>query len=432
MGLSALGEEMEKRLCSLEQKGLARTLRRYSSLDHLEAELAVASGFLKRCEDLAATVYESQVGLSGDWNKHDSDLNAKILDFTKNDYLCLGRLGAYAPFLREFHQTFGLGSEGSRLLGACQDAFQIAETYAASTFGFESAIYMGSGFSANVSLISLLSDFDVTFFSDQLNHASTVDGIRRSGLSKSSRVVFSHRNYDELESKIENATTVHKIIFSESVYSMDGTVADLSRLIAICKKYSCVLVLDEAHSVGVSGHSGLGFLNDLDAETKNNYVIGVVPLGKAPALSGAFVLGPDVLIRYFINHNRAFIYSTAPSPVVVAASVYGMVLMSLCGEERKRLSHAAKGFRDRLSGAQIDTAASESHIVPVVAGGLDRVNRLRDHLMERGMECVAVRPPTVASGTERIRLSLHSHLSDSQFCDLERVVLSFFHKKLGN
>ena len=340
-----------------------------------------------------------------------------------NDYLGLGRSGAFLKGCSKLAEFLPAGAFGSRLLGGNHKVFDLIESYYRDLVGAESSLYLGSGFAANLELAKILSFDEVCFFSDSLNHASMIDGIRSSGLSKSKRFVFPHRDYSELENKLASSTAKCNIIFCESLYSMDGTESDLKKVVELSRKYSGVVVLDEAHSVGLYGEKGRGLLFE-DYPSLPDNVILVSPLGKAVSSSGSFISGPKYIRDLIINTSRSFIYSTAPSPLQVGASFLSLKTIEILDDERSRLNKISNTFRYELSSQGISIADSECHIVPVVTGCEETALDVASKLNGMGITCGAIRPPTVPVNSARVRLSLHAGLKEEDLDSLLKKVKS--------
>jgi len=341
------------------------------------------------------------------------------VNLCSNDYLGL----AEHPKLREaalraVQQAQRVGGTGSRLLSGQTEEWRALEAEFAGFAGTEEALFFGSGYAANLGLLAALVGKDDVVYSDALNHASLIDGMRLSGARK---VIYPHLNLEALEDRLreEVGAPWRKVIITESVFSMDGDIAPLKKIAELADKYEAAIILDEAHAVGVMGPQGRG----LAAEA------GIVPqllavvhtCGKALACAGAFVCGPAVLKEHLINHARTFIFSTALPPYFSQQISAAVQLAAGMETERRELQERAQRFRIALRAEGFHTAGSASQIVPVVFGKVVETLDAAEHLQREGFAVRAIRPPTVPEGKARLRLSLTSRVPEHE---LERLVKS--------
>lgn len=387
-------------------------------IDYLNSCMEKELDYLKSVDRYRELKSSSGIGISllnEDLNKLADRLSAELLSFNSisanetnnlnlNDYLGIGRTGVLDEHISDLALRFPIGSHSSRLLGGNHEIFEALENEVSNHLNKDSALYFNSGFNANETLANLLSFEGVSFFSDKLNHASIIDGIRHSGFPKEKRQVFGHLDYNELESMLKASESKCNVIFCEAIYSMDGTKSDLSRLSSLAKKYNGVVIVDEAHSYGVVGKEGAGLYSQI--KPSENF-ISVVTCGKAVATSGAFIIGNGILRDYLINKSRHFIYTTAPSPLVAAATLLSIKIIRRSDELRNRLETIASSFRDDLRKKQINIGNSESHILPIITGCELSANSLARKLLTKKITCGAIRPPTVPQGESRVRISLH-------------------------
>jgi 8-amino-7-oxononanoate synthase len=344
------------------------------------------------------------------------------VDFSSNDYLGLAQDPRMKQAVREaLDSSARVASTGSRLLSGHDAAWSSLETAFARWTGAEAALYFSSGYAANLGLLgAVLSPQDVVF-SDSANHASLIDGIR---LSKSRRVVYPHMDLNALEGELRwNASAGGaRFIVVESVFSMDGDVAPLGELAALARRYQAELIVDEAHATGVYGPGGRGRV--AEAGLAGKIFATMHTCGKALASAGAFVCGSEDLRRYLINRARTFIFSTALPPYFVAQVAEGVRLAESAEPQRRHLREIGNRLRSELMQQGFDCAGSESQIVPVVLGpnqvALDFAAKLRC----RGYGIRAIRPPTVAKGTARLRLSLTANMTQSSLDDLVAQMIS--------
>jgi 8-amino-7-oxononanoate synthase len=341
------------------------------------------------------------------------------VNLCSNDYLGL----AEHPRLLEaaidaVTQARRVGGTGSRLLSGQTEEWRTLEEEFARFAGTEGALFFSSGYAANLGLLASLVGKDDVVYSDVLNHASLIDGMRLSGARK---VIYPHLDLDALEDSLreEAGAPWRKVIITESVFSMDGDVAPLKEIAGLADKYGAAIILDEAHSTGVMGPQGRG----LAAEA------GIVPqllavihtCGKALGCAGAFVCGPAVLKEHLINHARTFIYSTALPPYFSRQIGAALGLAVGMEKERRELQKRAERFRNALRAEGFDIAGSASQIVPVVFGEIDKTLDAAEHLQQDGFAVRAIRPPTVREDKARLRLSLTCRISEDE---LDRMVES--------
>jgi 8-amino-7-oxononanoate synthase len=331
------------------------------------------------------------------------------VNLCSNDYLGL----ATDPKLKEavtaaVSRAALMGSTGSRLLSGNGREWQELESDFAGFTGSEAALYFGSGYAANVGLLSCILRPGDVVFSDALNHASLIDGIRLSGAAK---IIYPHRDLAFLEQALREQRNAPgtKVIVTESIFSMEGDVAPIRELVRLAREYGAELVVDEAHAIGVCGPGGRGIVAEQGCE--KDVLAVVCTCGKALASAGAFVGGGRVLIEYLINHARTFVYSTAMPPYLAGQIRAAVDLAREAEGKRAHLQKIAAALRDALSDARIDFGASTTHIVPVFLGSNQMALHVAAELDANGFAARAIRPPTVPEGTARIRISLTSKIS---------------------
>ncbi len=301
-----------------------------------------------------------------------------------------------------------VGSTGSRLLSGNAREWEELESEFAEFVGTDAALYFGSGYAANVGLLtSVLKPGDVVF-SDARNHASLIDGIRLSGASK---VIYPHCDMNFLESALrEHAEDQSaKVIVTETVFSMEGDIAPIHDLHRLARKYGAAIVLDEAHATGVLGPHGRGIAAERGCECE---VLAVVhTCGKALASAGAFVCGGNALKEYLINRARTFIFSTAMPPYFARQIQAALALARQASAERAHLREIAAALRVDLTARGFDCGTSATHIVPVMLRSNELALHVASELQHRGFGVRAIRPPTVPADSARVRFSLTSRLS---------------------
>jgi 8-amino-7-oxononanoate synthase len=347
--------------------------------------------------------------------------NPAGINLYSNDYLGL----AHDPRLKQaaldaLAAASNVGATGSRLLSGNAPEWESLEAEFAQSIGTDAALYFGSGYTANVGLISALAGRGDLIFSDALNHASLIDGIRLSGAEK---VIYPHADCEFLERELRKhaAHPGAKLIVTESVFSMDGDIAPLARLADLAKAQGASLIVDEAHAVGVFGPQGRGVCASLGL--KNQVFATIHTCGKALASAGAFVCGSGELRDFLINRARTFIFSTAMPPHFAGQIRVVIELARAADDRRAHLAAIAGQLRTRLAAAGVSTGASASQIVPLCLGSNDAALKIAGQLEAAGFAVRAIRPPTVPEGTSRIRLSLTSAISAEEIARLADAII---------
>jgi 8-amino-7-oxononanoate synthase len=342
------------------------------------------------------------------------------IDLTHNDYMGLRADQAFQSRAWEAARDWPAGSGASRLLGGEQPIYELLEKDFAAWKGTESALYFPSGYAANEALMSALHLGDAVYFSDELNHASLIDGMRLARLQPHQKKVFPHNDMQTLEELLKQCPAALKVVVVEALYSMDGDLCPARKLIDLCQVYEAVLIVDEAHALGVYGPEGRGWMAAEQIDPK--LYISVNPCGKAMAASGALICGPAWLRDLLINTARSFIYTTGASPWMAAALRESLWTLRQRDELRHQLLARVKRIRNSLLHLGFDCGLSETHIIPIILGAESLALFAEQYLSQQGVQARAIRPPTVAASSCRLRLSLHAGLSDT---DEERICLVF-------
>jgi glycine C-acetyltransferase/8-amino-7-oxononanoate synthase len=268
--------------------------------------------------------------------------------------------------------------------------------------GSEDCVLFGSGYLANLGTIGALAGPGDTIFSDELNHASIIDGCRA---SRADVVVYRHLDTDHLEHCLrEHGGEGRRVIVSDSVFSMDGDVAPLERIVELAQAYEARTIVDEAHAIGALGDGGRGAVAQAGLQDSIDVVVGT--LGKALGSYGAYACASEEMVLLLVNTARALIFSTAPSPPSVAGALAALELLEA---EPKRVSHlheAARTLRGALAKEGFAVEQGDMHIVPLVVGDSEAAMLLCQGVLERGVFAQAIRPPTVPEGTSRLRLAV--------------------------
>jgi 8-amino-7-oxononanoate synthase len=331
------------------------------------------------------------------------------IDLSSNDYLCLSKHPKIISALKEGLDIYGAGSGASRLIRGHRDAYERVESEFAAWVGSEDSLFLANGFAANLGLIDALSDPRTIIFTDRLNHASILDGIRISGAV---RKYYNHRDMNHLRELLQKSDTKsRKIIVSETVFSMDGDLAYIPELIQLKKEFDACLILDEAHALGVFGEMGAGvaFIKGSANFSLSDIDFRVYTGGKSLGLEGALIACSNLSKEFLINKMRTFIFSTAPMPIVAHALRVSIELAKSMNEERRNILENANLLRKGLREIQLETMQSESQIVPVVLYEEEKALKTAKTLQEKGFDIRAIRPPTVKES--RLRISINANLT---------------------
>jgi len=342
-----------------------------------------------------------------------------LLDFSGNDYMGLAKRPELVDAALAAGRKYGAGSTGSRLLSGNTPVHEAFETRIAADKGAESALIFASGYQTNAACIAALLDKNVLgaeplVFADRLNHASMHLGCALAGARQ---IRYRHLDLEHLKALLEKHAHEDRprIILSESVFGMDGDQADVAALQNLALAHGALLYIDEAHATGVFGPRGFGLC---EAVALAPTTVAMGTMSKALGASGGYVACARLLRDYLINKSGGFIFSTAPSPLVVAAGLRAWELLPSLGPERRALLARAADLRQGLRQLGLDPGASTTHIVPVILGTPERTLAVKEHLAKRGILVSAVRPPTVPQGTSRLRLGLSATHTDADMARL--------------
>lgn len=351
----------------------------------------------------------------------------RVLNLCSNNYLGLASHPDVKGAAVEATRAWGCGSGASRLICGTLTPHRALENRLAAFKGTGAALLYTSGYTANLGIIPALVGKGDIVFSDELNHASIIDGCR---LSAARVVVFPHNNLVVLENKLRRTAGKpgRKLIVVDSVFSMDGDLAPLPELAHLADKYRCLFMVDEAHATGVLGPGGRGMVAYFGLEKSVTVAMGT--LSKALGSLGGFAAGSAAMADFLINKSRSFIYTTALPPGAAAAAGAALTLLENKPSLTRKVQDNARHLREGLKNLGCDTRNSQTQIIPVVVGDAARALEMSRLLFDEGVLATAVRPPTVPEGTGRIRTTvMATHTSD----DLDFAIRAFEKagKKLG-
>jgi 8-amino-7-oxononanoate synthase len=365
-GTSSLETELAAELVRIDQRGLRRRMTPLESGTDAEVELA----------------------------------GERLVLLSSNNYLGLASHPALKAAAHDAIDRYGAGTGSSRLIAGHVDLHATVEGKLARFKGTEAAVIFPSGYQANVGTITSLVGHGDHVFSDELNHASIIDGCR---LSRATTHVYAHCNLQSLTASLVAAPREgRRLIVTDSVFSMDGDCAPLAELVEIAERYHSALMVDEAHATGVLGRRGAGLVDALGLGARVDVQMGT--LGKALGSAGAYVAGSRTLIDLLINRARSFIFTTGLAPATVAAAGAALDVVAAEPERRRALTDNAAYLRSGLA-AQGFAPGGDTHILPVVLGDNDRAVAFAAALRRHGVLVHAIRPPTVPPGTARLRVT---------------------------
>ena len=348
----------------------------------------------------------------------------EYLNLAGNDYLGLAAdRDLVAAFYDQINEQtilarFGPGSTGSRLMTGNHGINRELEEGLSRLYDPGRVLVFNSGYHANIGILPALARKGDLILADKLCHASLIDGMR---LSRAKVIRYPHLDYSRLEALLAQHRKAHGQVFivTESIFSMDGDMADLDRLARLKEKFDALLYVDEAHAVGLRGRHGLGLAEERGMMDAVDLLVGT--FGKAWAGQGAFVVCPQVLREYLLNTARSFIFTTGLPPVSLSWLLFVMKKIPEMSRQRLHVRQLADGLRKGLQEHGLQTGGS-SHIVPVLIGAADLAVQVAETLRTQGFWVSAVRPPTVPAGTARLRLSLTAAMKEKDLAPLPRLI----------
>lgn len=327
----------------------------------------------------------------------------RVVNFASNDYLGLAGDERLRDAARRALADTGVGAGASALISGRSILHEQLEERIAAFEGTEAALLFPTGYAANVGTIAALAGRGDAVFSDELNHASLIDGCR---LSRATVCVYPHGDVERLAAELARHTVARRrLIVTDGVFSMDGRIAPLQELSNLAARHGAPLLVDEAHGTGVLGKRGRGACEALAVEA--GPVIRVGTLSKSVGVLGGFVAGPQNLVEYLWNRARTQVFSTALPPALCAAACAALEIIDREPERRRHLRTLSDRLRERLFGAGVAVAgAVTTPIIPVIVGDPQAAVEISDELLHRGLFVPAIRPPTVPPGTSRLRISV--------------------------
>ncbi len=346
-------------------------------------------------------------------------MNGKeVLLLCSNNYLGLAEHPGLKQAACAALEHYGSGTGASRLVSGNMDLHEELEGRIAAFKDTEAATVFNSGYAANTGVIPAVAGDGDVILSDELNHASIIDGCR---LSRARTAVYRHRDLNHLESLLqEQSTARRRLIVTDGVFSMDGDIAPLADIVLLAERYNAIVMVDDAHATGVLGKQGRGTAEHFGLEDRVHIQMGT--LGKAFGSFGAYVAGDRGLIHYLMNTCRSYIFSTSLPPAVCAASIAALDLVVSEPWRRDKLWENRERLVSGLVSRGISTGGSQTPIIPVAVGNAEKALQAAQALIERGIFASAIRPPSVPDGSARIRATVMATHSDR---DIDNAIDAF-------
>ena len=333
-----------------------------------------------------------------------------LLAFCSNDYLGLANHPALKKAFVAAAERWGVGSGSAHLVTGHTTAHHQLEEELAAFTGREQALLFSSGYMANLALITTFSDKADHVFEDKLNHASLIDG---GSLTAARLHRYLHADVESLQRQLATVTSGEKLIVTDGVFSMDGDIAPLPEIAAVTERDSALLMVDDAHGVGVLGEHGRGSLEHF-ALTSEQVPLLMGTLGKALGCAGAFIAGDRVFIETLIQKARSYIFTTAQPAAVAAASSAALKLIDTESWRREYLASLVQRFRQGAVQLGLSLLDSQTPIQPLIAGSAEQAVRWAAQLRQHGLLVTAIRPPTVPEGKARLRITFSANHSEQQ------------------
>ena len=346
----------------------------------------------------------------------------QILLLASNSYLDLADDARVKKAAADAALLWGAGSGGSRLTTGNTSLHEALEKKLAQFKGTEAALLFNTGYMANVGIISALCDSESVIFSDEYNHASIIDGAR---LSKARIIVYKHNDMQDLEAKLNSTNYRKGIIVSDAVFSMDGDIVNLPRLVELGTKYHLLTMIDEAHATGVIGATGHGAVEYFGGEYVPDIIMGT--LSKSLGAEGGFACADKTIIEYLKNKARSFIFATSQAPAALGAALKALEILEQEPQRTQKLQHNAAYFLDCLHKEGV-AAESPTAIIPIIIGDEAAALKAADELLADGCLVSAIRYPTVAKGTARLRVALMSSHTEEELARVAKLIAAAIKK----
>lgn len=368
-----------------------------------ELDERAAQGLLRRRRTLA-TPQSPHITVDG----------KPYLAFCSNDYLGLANHPQLISALQQGAQQWGVGAGAAHLVSGHFEPHHRLEQQLAAFVGKPAALLFSTGYMANLGAVQGLVGKGDTVFADKLNHSSLNDAmlLSRAGVQR-----YRHGDMAQLAQMLAQAQGGRKLVITDAVFSMDGDIAPLPEMLALCERHDAWLLVDDAHGFGVLGKQGRGSLSHFGLDSPRIILMGT--LGKAAGVSGAFVAAEQVVIDTLVNHARSYVYTTATPPALSDVLLQSLQLIALGDERRVHLHQLIAKLRSGLGDLPWQLMPSDTAIQPLLIGDNQQALKLSEGLRERGIWVAAIRPPTVPQGTARLRITLSAAHTEN---DVEQLV----------
>jgi 8-amino-7-oxononanoate synthase len=340
-----------------------------------------------------------------------------VLLLCSNNYLGLADHPRVREAAADAAMRWGVGAGASRLVSGTMTVHRRLEERLADFKRAQAALLFGSGYLANIGVITSLAGTGEVVFSDELNHASIIDGCR---LARAETFVYRHADIEHLAWGMRQAEGRGSLIVTDSVFSMDGDIAPLAEIVELARRHGVRVAVDEAHGTGCLGPGGRGAAAEAGVEDEVDVVIGT--LSKALGAYGAFVACDQQMTQLLVNSARSFIFSSAPPPPAVAGALAALELLAEQPQRVEKLQANGDTLRDELAREGFEVAGSTTQIVPLVIGDAKQAMRICELAIERGVFAQAIRPPTVPEGTSRLRLAVMASHTKAELREAAQVL----------
>ena len=325
----------------------------------------------------------------------------EFVNFSSNDYLGLANNDVLKVSMIEAIKEYGLGAGSSQLIVGYSAPHKRLEKNLAEFLNRDAALVFSSGYLANLAIASVLIDSNTIILQDKLNHASLIDAAQ---LSNGKLVRYRHSDIDHLKTLLEKYKQNNLVVMTDGVFSMDGDFAHVAEIAKLCKTYNAILIVDDAHGIGVLGDTGAGIL-EMQKLDQSQVPLLIGTFGKSFGGSGAFVSGSALYVDAFIQKARTYIYTTAMLPSLAVAMTQAIELIVDAVDLRQKLCNLVVCYKDLMRAENLDASISGSHIQPFIVGSAGKTVELSDVLFKNNILAAAIRPPTVPKDTSRLRLS---------------------------
>ena len=344
----------------------------------------------------------------------------RFIQFASNNYLGLTMNKKIINSSKKILERYGTGTGGSRLVTGTSNLHYELEKKIADFKNTKSSLVFSSGYLANIGTISAIMSPKDIIFSDELNHASLIDGAR---ISKAKIVIYKHCDMKDLEKKLKLVSTrknIRKMILTDSIFSMDGDIAPLDEIVFLSRKYNCITMIDEAHATGVLGNKGSGASEMFGVEKKIDICMGT--LSKAVGSVGGYIAGSKKLIDFLKNKARTFIFDTSLPAPTLKASMDAIDIIQHANGPRKNLHNNIANLTKFLTEEKFDFYKNDTPIIPIIFGSEIKTLKFSKLIKESGIYIPAVRPPSVPKGSSRIRITLMANHTEKHIEKLKKVL----------